>query len=187
MQNVEFDILNILEMLKIVITAVITTIFTSIAYTYKVNNEKKFENSFRSLELVYNPILKLIQKQIVPGDGYEGINSNDFEKINEIIQQNAIYVDVKLESFIWEFEETIYHFERNQIIHPIRYPQLMLDEEGKFLDYLIYKNNKLRKDVKLKYDWRKIGFGRLYNYVDRSILMFFRNQKRKHLNGKRKK
>lgn len=157
------------ELFNIVITALLTTFLTSIAYHLKVENEKKYEHNFKALQLVYNPIIKVLDHSIEPGIGYEGFDYTHLSHIEEIISNNAIYVDPRLEAFIWGFREDARYRDLNYYL---------FDENGRFQYYVNKTNHKLRKKVKLKYEKKYVGTGVLTSYI---------MSKFKRLNSKRKR
>ncbi|RTE09618.1 hypothetical protein [Paenibacillus whitsoniae] len=127
------------------IGTILGNIFTHFFTNSRTDRELKRKQQTDRLELVYEPIIKIIDDGIFPGDGYEGINDSQLSGIGEILKGNARYVDEKLEIFIYGFKEESYQNAMANVDFPV------YDANRKMLDYVLKKYNSLRKDLYLPY------------------------------------
>ncbi|MFD0768854.1 hypothetical protein ACFQZ1_08000 [Bacillus sp. CGMCC 1.60114] len=151
----------------VIITAILTHYFT----IKKEKFSKTFEYKIKILKEVYAPIYRILVKNIHPFDGYEGITVKSFKEIDQIFEEKVELIDPILEEFIWILKEECY---LNQN-HP-KGEWVQVDQDKKFLNYVQYQYNNLRKEMNLPYDYAEVSFDiKLKVHLD----AFMRNRKRK--------
>lgn len=136
------------EISKIIITAVLTASLTYWINSKKESAEKKYKINKELIDKVYEPIIKIINQSVIPGDGYEGLGNSEIDYIINIIDKNARIVEPKLESFSWRFKEEIHYngYSDRNVMYDI------YDDDRKFLDYINYRYNIIRKKIYLPYN-----------------------------------
>ena len=135
------------EILKIVITAVLTSGLTYFLASRKDRRNRVYENNTKLLDDVYEPIMRIIEHSIVPMDGYDGLSTQAVNEIVNIIEEHSHIVDKKLNDFCWSFKEELYRIDFN---NGGRY--YSFDGKRKFLDYADHRRNKLKRKVNRPYD-----------------------------------
>ncbi|MFW5647651.1 MAG: hypothetical protein ACOCG5_01055 [Candidatus Alkaliphilus sp. MAG34] len=154
----------IFETIKIIVTVLATGFFTHYLSFRSDIRKKKYKSKKELLENVLSPVMNIINSKIYPGSGYEGLDYSQINEIIEIVEKSIHHVEPKLESFCWQFkEELIYENYRHDGQAFIHY-----DEDGKFLGYIGYHYNKIRKQLYLPYD----SYYFLYPKIKRKFRMF---------------
>jgi hypothetical protein len=98
------------------------------------------------LDKVYIPITCRIDSNIEPTYGYEGLTEIDISFIEKICNDNSQLIDKKLKILINRLVEDKYINIMNESSYSI------YDEDRKFLRYVFYKYNLLRKKLQLPYE-----------------------------------
>jgi hypothetical protein len=170
------------EFANIIITAFITGIFT---YWLTSKRDRKtiiYEANKELLVKVYSPIMKIINNSVYPGDGYEGLDDDEIQEIADIIHDNLMIIDRILDSFAWSFKEEIHN---SGYKHYSQYSNY--DDDRKFLDYISYRYNYLRKSVGLQYDNEYFFYKRVIKSIKKRtyrVDRWFRKTKNKIIKSK---
>ena len=146
----------ILEGLKIIITALTTSFLTYSLTLKKEVRRKKYRSRKKLFEKVYVPIIKIINNGFCAGDEYEGLDRNQINLIIDVIETNIHLIEPKLESFYWQFKEELLYESYMENEYGFRY-----DTDKKFLNYVEYQYNKLRKKLYLEYSSSYFLFSRI--------------------------
>lgn len=141
------DKFNFYDILKIVITAVLTSGLTYFLGSRKDQKNKVYEINTKLLDEVYNPIILIIERSISPIDGYDGMSLNMVNEIIVIIENHLNIVDKKLKDFMLGFKEDLYIINYNNGKN-----YYTVDEKRKFLDYVEHRYNRLKKKINRPYD-----------------------------------
>ncbi len=158
--------ISISEILKIVVTAVLTSSLTYIFTFKKDKDEKIFRANKELLDEVFKPIIKILNNSVFPGDCYEGLSIGEIQKIIDILENNLPIIEPKLESYILDFkEEIMINSYENSSMHDI------YDFDGKFKNYIDYEYNKIRRKLYLPYSRSPFLYYRIYNYF---LLMYLK-------------
>lgn len=161
----------IFEISKIIITAVLTGLFTYWITFGKERKEKEYQIRKELIDKVYSPFIKMLNELCEPEDGYQGLFIDEVNEIINIINNNIQIVDPTLEGFSWSFKEDInYYSNYNTTLDDINF-----DNEMKFLNYVTYKYNYLRKKTYLPYDSSYFFFSKKH----REFIQFKRKISRK--------
>lgn len=139
--------MNSNEILKIVVTAVLTSGLTYFLGSRKDRKTKIQENNTKLLDEVYEPIMRIIDRSIVPTDGYGGLSINSVNEIINIIENNSHIVDENLMDFCWIFKEELYIINFNNGGHYYSF-----DENRKFLNYVDRRRNILKRKTNRPYN-----------------------------------
>lgn len=121
-------------------------------YYFLMRKEFRMQaNSYKIeiLQNIYTPIVKLLNKEVFPGDGYEGITFDTFSSIEEIVNNHYQLVSPELDSIIWSLKEEINHGWHHS-------NEVRLDEDRALVDHVEFNFNFYRKELGLPYD--KISF-----------------------------
>lgn len=158
------------EILKIVVTAVLTSSLTYIFTFKKDKDEKVFRVNKELLDDVLKPIIKILNNSVIPGEPYEGLSIDEIKEVIDILDNNLPIITPKLESFSSKFrEEIMINSYENSSRHDI------YDFDGKFMKYINYEYNKIRKKLYLPYNKSHFLYYKIYKY----ILSMYRKMKRK--------
>ncbi len=139
-----------MEFWKIFATAVITAAASNAFGYFK---DKKFASSKYTedvLTKLYVPIYKILTDNLVPGDGYDGINAGQLDIIQQLIKDNPELTDPQLEKLVYGYLEDDYHNQLESINND--YNNFIYDEDRKLLDYVLISFNKTRRSLGLPYD-----------------------------------
>lgn len=120
----------------------------SINYYFLIKKEFRMQaNSYKIeiLQNIYTPIVKLLNKEVFPGDGYEGISVNTFSSIEEIVEDNYQLVSPELDSIIWSLKEDIIHRSHDSY-------ETIIDDDRILVDHVGFNFNFYRKELGLPYD-----------------------------------
>lgn len=138
--------IDIFDILKIVITAILTSGLTYFLSSLKDRKNRAYENRTKLIDEVYDPIMRIIDRTVDPLEGYDGLSANEVNKIIEIIDSHSFIADKKLIDFSWDFKEDIYILGSNNS------GRNCFDNNRFFLDYIENEYNKLKKRVNRPYD-----------------------------------
>lgn len=108
------------------------------------------ENDKIIIKELYGPILNILGQDIIPGDGYEGVDSDQLTSIRNIIDINPHLVDVELDHITYSFVEELMHLGRNQSIPPSF--EKFIDFDRKLMDHVLSMYNTKRKNLNLPYN-----------------------------------
>lgn len=109
----------------------------------KENREFKRRYQVWYFRKVLAPIYKIIDKNIVPSYGYEGIDIDSVNKTIEIIEKYQDFVPEKLERLKFKLEEEIFHV--SNMDGEVWY--IRFDEDGELCKYIIEHYNNLKKEI----------------------------------------
>lgn len=135
------------DVIKIVITAVLTSGLTYFLGSRKDRKSNVYKNNTKLLDEVYEPIMRIIERCIIPTEGYEGLSIKAVNEIIETIEKHSHIVDKKLMDFCWGFKEELYIIGYDNGGH-----YYIFDENRKFLDYAEHRRNILKRKVNRPYD-----------------------------------
>ncbi|MFJ8063299.1 hypothetical protein ACIQYS_01525 [Psychrobacillus sp. NPDC096426] len=140
-----------------VIAAIVSAIMNFIIQLYfehKRVKDRKLqeikENDKIILQDIYTPILKILSEHIIPGDGYEGVDVGQLERIRKIIDDNPQLVDTELDRITYGYLEDLAHIGRNQS-YPHDYDKFA-DDDRKLFNHVRVVYNQKRKNLNLPYD-----------------------------------
>lgn len=162
------------QIVTIIITSILTSIFTNYFAFLKEKKVKSLSYTDESLKKIYIPIFKTITDKVIPGDGYEGIDHHQLDKIITIIKNNPEYADPELEKIVFRYEEDLFN-EANRPYITQKDPNLLsFDENRELLEYILISFHRTRKSLGLPYN----------SYYANPIIYRIKNWKR-NLNVKR--
>ncbi|MED3467540.1 hypothetical protein P4485_16810 [Bacillus thuringiensis] len=132
----------------VVITALLTHFFTSRREKY----EMVYEYKLKILTEVYTPIYRYLMDEVDPGDEYSGFDVGTYMGITGILESNIHLIEPVLESMLWQLNEQYHHMEQERTSTSI------FDKDKKFMRYIVFQYNLLRKELGLPYSKSSIGF-----------------------------
>jgi len=142
------------ESFQILITVILTSYLTFWLTRERDKTQLNIDNMKKVLDEVYVPIISIINAGIWPMEGYEGLSETQVNQIIKILEVNELLIDAKLSNFACAFEEDVYINGRNGG-NP---NYVSYDDDRNFLDYVLRRYHRLRKDVYLPYDKSYVGF-----------------------------
>ncbi|MBH0228841.1 hypothetical protein [Halobacillus yeomjeoni] len=151
------------QMLTIIITAVVTSVFTNYFAFLKEKKVKSLSYTDKSLVKIYIPIYKILTEGLIPGEGYEGVYSNQVFKITKILEDNPEYVDPELEGIVFQYEEEIL-LALSTTTDTSEMDGMLLDEDRRLLDYILTSFHKTRKSLGLPYN--KVYADEVYIWIE---------------------
>jgi len=117
---------------------------------YKEEKLKELkENDKLIIKEIYGPILIILEGDIIPGDGYDGLDSDQLTSIRKIIEINPHLVDKELDHVTYNYLEELYHLSRNQS-SPNSYEKF-IDFDRKLFTHVLTVYNTKKKNLNLPY------------------------------------
>ena len=141
-----FESIEFYEVLKILITVVLTSGLTYYLGVHRDKGTRIFENSTKLLDEVYEPIMRIMENNCFPAEGYDGISESSAIEIVEIIRTHSHIVDKELVRYAWALGEDI-HFTSDYGGSYYAY-----DGNRKLLNHVDHMRNKLKKKLNRPYD-----------------------------------
>lgn len=131
--------------------------------TRRTLSEMTRNNYQKQLELVFVPIVNVVEEAVEPTYGYEGLNDLQLDKITKIIRENIQYVDANLKRIADALIEEQYICNRSETNYAV------YDEDRRLLDYVLSRYNWLRKQLRLPYNSRYLFPNNLLSKVSRQL------------------
>lgn len=107
------------------------------------------ENDKLIIKEIYGPILIILGENITPGDGYDGLDSDQLTAIRKIIDINPHLIDKELDGITYNYLEELVHLSRNQS-SPESYEKF-IDFDRKLFNYVLTVYNTKKKNLNLPY------------------------------------
>lgn len=140
------------QFLTIFLTAIITAGATNIFGYWKEKRISSSKYAEEVLKRLYVPIYKILVEGVIPGDGYQGIDEDQLDRIKSIIDDNPELTDPKLDALIYGYLEDAY-WNLNRLYVDQKNPEYVIyDSDRKLLDYILISFNKTRKSLGLPHD-----------------------------------
>ncbi|PGM03795.1 MULTISPECIES: hypothetical protein [Bacillus cereus group] len=149
----------IVTVLSVFITAVLTHIFTSKRDKYG----KVYDHKLKILTDVYTPIYRYMMDEVEPGEEYGGLSVDTYHAVKDILESNIHLIEPGLESMLWQLNEQYYYIDHMRTKN--------FDEDKKFMRYVVFQYNLLRKDLGLPYDKSRVS-------IKKRVQMYSKENKR---------
>ncbi|MCB4844103.1 hypothetical protein LHW04_03375 [Bacillus tropicus] len=149
----------IVTVFSVFITAILTHIFTSKRDKYG----KVYDHKIKILTDVYTPIYRYLMDEVEPGDEYGGLSLDTYHAVRDILESNIHLIEPELESMLWQLNEQYYYLNQMRTRN--------FDSDKKFMRYVVFQYNLLRKDLGLPYDKSRIS-------IKKRIQMYSKENKR---------
>lgn len=108
------------------------------------------ENDKEIIEKLYGPIYSILGENIIPGDGYEGLDPNQLERVRNLIDKHPHLTDTELDSITYSFLEDLMFMHQNR--KEYHSYEKILDGDKELLDYVSKIYNQKKKNLNLPYD-----------------------------------
>ncbi|MDA2639640.1 MULTISPECIES: hypothetical protein [Bacillus] len=149
----------IVTVLSVFITAVLTHIFTSKRDKYG----KVYDHKLKILTDVYTPIYRYMMDEVDPGEPYRGLSVDTYLAVKDVLESNIHLIEPGLESMLWQLNEQYYYIDHMRTRN--------FDEDKKFMRYVVFQYNLLRKDLGLPYNKSTVS-------IKKRVQMYSKENKR---------
>lgn len=137
-----------MEWVQVLLSGVAAAVTSTILSYFK---EKKFASSKyaeRVLTELYIPIYRMLREDVLPGDGYEGLNMDQVNRIDNVAKKNPELTDPRLDEIVNAYME---------VLTSPNYPfvdelEHVFDQDRKLFTYIMIAFNRTRKSLGLPYD-----------------------------------
>ncbi|MDF2065088.1 hypothetical protein [Bacillus sp. Cr_A10] len=108
------------------------------------------ENDKLILHELYTPIYKILSEHITPGDGYEGIDIGQLNRIRKIIEVKPELVDKELDRITYGYLEDLNHLGKSDSLPTDN--EKFADRDNKLHNHVWEVYNQKRKNLNLPYE-----------------------------------
>lgn len=108
------------------------------------------ENDKIIIQELYGPIYNILGEDIIPGDGYEGLDPEQLNRIRDLIDKFPHLVDTKLDSITYSFSEDLIFMHQNR--KEILYYEKIFDNDNKLKDHVSKTYNQKKRNLNLPYN-----------------------------------